>query len=103
MIKLLGQNDWWLRSEHALYICRKLGIEDPTEKYYYRSIYVWLPDTRWGADSMPSCVNGCLNTHVSSHAFRTDTIGRRVTDDSTHYYVRRAWRTCDEQPRVAAN
>ena len=83
--KLLDRNDWWLRTEHALHICSKLGIEEPSERFYYYSVYVWLPDVRWGA--MPSCPCGCNRENVISHGFRTDTIGRRVTGVDTHYYV----------------
>jgi len=63
----------------------KLGIEEPSERFYYYSVYVWLPDVRWGA--MPSCPCGCNRENVISHGFRTDTIGRRVTGVDTHYYV----------------
>lgn len=83
--KLLDRNDWWLRTEYALHICSKLGIEEPSERFYYYSVYVWVPDVRWGA--MPSCPCGCNRENVISHGFRTDTIGRRVTGVDTHYYV----------------
>mgnify|MGYP006107333253 FL=1 len=90
MIKLLEQNGWWLRSEHALFVCKELGITQPAERFYYRSIYIWLPDIRYGIDSMPSCPNGCCSSNVSSHGFCSgdiSNIARRVTGITTHYYV----------------
>ena len=83
--KLLDHNDWWLRAEHALHVCSKLGIEEPAERFYYHSVYVWLPDVRWGA--MPSRPCGCDRKNAISHGLRTDTIGRRVTGVDTHYFV----------------
>ena len=47
--------DWWLRAGVAQSVCRKLGIEYG-EPSYYRDIYVWLPDVRWGDEAMPPCV-----------------------------------------------
>jgi hypothetical protein len=90
MIKLLEQNGWWLRSEHALFVCKELGITQPAVRFYYRSIYIWLPDIRYGIDSMPSCPNGCCSSNVSSHGFCSgdiSNIARRVTGITTHYYV----------------
>ena len=78
--KLLDRNDWWLRAEHALHICSKLGIEKPAERFYNYSVYsyVWLPDVRWGA--VPSCPCGCDRKNVISHGFRTGAM-RRGNDE----------------------
>ena len=66
MRKLLQHNNWWLRAEHAHCACKELGTKDPAERFYYRSVYAWLPDVRWGTDSMPSCPNGCCRSNVCS-------------------------------------
>ena len=76
--KLLDHNDWWLRAEHALHVCSKLGIKEPAERFYYYSVYVWLPDVRWGA--VPSCLCGCDRKNVISHGFRTGAL-RRGNDE----------------------
>ena len=76
--KLLDHNDWWLRAEHALHVCSKLGIKEPAERFYYYSVYVWLPDVRWGA--VPSCLCGCDRKNVISHGFRAGAL-RRGNDE----------------------
>ena len=55
LLPLAEANDWWLPSRLAHELCERLGIE-MSEPEYYRAIYIWLPDVRWGAMAMPSCV-----------------------------------------------
>ena len=50
----LKANDWWIRKEHAKKICSKLAIHCD-ELEYYRDIYIWLPDVRWGEIALPVC------------------------------------------------
>ena len=47
--------NWWLRAErlNADKILERLGILDSSPLAYYRDIFIWLPDVRWGA--MPPC------------------------------------------------
>jgi hypothetical protein len=49
---LLEDNDSWLHAVHAPKICGSLGLEC-AEPPYYRDICVWLPDERWGTESLP--------------------------------------------------
>lgn len=74
----LKENDWWIRAYHYATICNKLNITkdhpDMTESSYFRDVYVWLPDVRWGNGCMPSC----SNLKVRSNGFRENHVGRRV-------------------------
>ena len=66
-------SDWWLRSGLAKHVCNKLGIEYG-EPSYYKDLYVWLPDERWGPMAMPPCPTCKSCTHVSPHDFQS--VGR---------------------------
>lgn len=67
---------------------RRLGLAYG-EPSYYRDIYVWLPDIRWGEEAMPVCINCDSAKAVSPHAFQTGKhghCGRRICALSTHYF-----------------
>jgi hypothetical protein len=86
LLGLLKENDFWLRAVHAPKICGVLEIE-LLELSYYRDIYVWLPDVRWGQEAMPPCPN-CLSSQlVGAHGWRDNYFGRRITGLVTHYFV----------------
>lgn len=76
--------DWWLRAGLAEAICERLGIEFG-EPSYYRDIYVWLPDVRWG--ELPPCVECHSAAEVGPHAFRENHFGRRICGLNTHYFA----------------
>ena len=94
MLEILKRNVWWLRREHAAYICGKLHIDVPAELFYYHSVYIWLPDTRWGLECMPSCMNGCSNSHAVT-AMRTVFViyGNKVNvNDGKPLFNNAAWK-----------
>ena len=78
--------DWWLRAGHAPSVCVRLGLEYG-EPSYYRDVYVWLPDVRWGVEGTPPCVDCLSAEEVSPHQFRDDYHCRRICSRSTHYFV----------------
>lgn len=83
---LLDENDWWLRSIHAKKVCSLIDIEF-SESAYYRDIFVWLPDVRWGNYSMPPCPNCCSSKNVKNHGWRDNHIGRRIVALNTNYFA----------------
>jgi hypothetical protein len=54
LLSILTKNEWWLHRSQAKLICEKLALEFD-EPAYYRNIFVWLPDVRWGAEAFPFC------------------------------------------------
>jgi len=90
LIKLLNENDWWVRKTDAYYVAKKLGLKK--ESYaYYRDVYIWLPDIRWKdveKTFMPCCPN-CKIGHprVGPHGFRDNHAGRVVVHLKETYYV----------------
>lgn len=78
--------DWWLRAGVAKSVCRRPGIEYG-EPSYYRDIYVWLPDVRWGDEAMPPCVECESAEEVGPHGFQTKHFGRRIVGLKTHYFA----------------
>ena len=87
LLAMLGkpEAEWWLRAGAARSVCAKLGIEYG-EPAYYRDIYVWLPDVRWGLEAMPTCVECDSAAEVGPHGFQTIHFGRRITALDTHYF-----------------
>ena len=74
---LLKDNNWWLRAIHAPRICGMLKISC-AEPSYYRDVYVWLPDVRWGQAAMPICP-GCKSARrVGAHCWRDNHFGRKI-------------------------
>lgn len=80
----LKANNWWLPAVHASHLCNKLGIEFG-EPAYFRDVYVWLPDIRWGEE--PYCPCCRKNTRTGFHAWRDNHIGRRVYGMKGHYFI----------------
>ena len=50
------------------------------EPAYIRDVYVWLPDVRWGSDSMPCCPTCETAAHVGNHGFQSKHLARRYAD-----------------------
>ena len=101
LMKMIKDGDWRLNPRMAKRICNKLGLEYG-EPSYYRAIHVWLPDERWGAVSMPPCVNCKSADKVSPHDFPH--AARRVLGVDTHYYVmsqRYICHTCEGESKKA--
>ena len=86
LLKLLEEWDWEISEKHAALVCEKLGLVYG-EPSYYRRIYVWLPDLRWGHESMPPCVNCQHSNNVQVHGWRDNHCGRRVYAIDTHYFI----------------
>ena len=88
LLRMLEVDDWWLRASHAHAICALLKLKSPAEKFYYRDVYIWLPEVRWKGEGMPACPNCKCNSNVQRHG-QADVkdFGRRVTAEHTHYYV----------------
>ena len=90
LLKLLDDNDWWVRKCHIPKVLKKLRLK-AQPLAYYRDIYVWLPDVRhWMTTSgtcMPCCPNCKSNKRVGPHAFLDNHFGRVVVDLSETYYV----------------
>ena len=86
LLKLLEEWDWKISEKDAALMCKKLGLVYG-EPSYYRSIHVWLPDLRWGHESMPPCVNCKHSNSVQVHGWRDNHCGRRVYATDTHYFV----------------
>jgi len=102
LFRMLEQKDWWLRATRALFVCKMLNMENVAEEFYYRDVYVWLPDVRWGKECMPCCPTCRTNTHVGPHDLRLDHVGRRITDMNTHYFVvgkRYKCKHCEQQAK----
>ena len=86
LMSLIKENDWWLHSSNALQICNLLGLTF-SEKSYYRDIYVWLPEVRWGEEGMPSCPHCRSNSNVAPHCWRENHAGRRICNLDEHYFA----------------
>jgi len=82
----LKDHGYWIRSECAHTLCRKLGIEKHEESYY-RDIRVWFPDIEGGQNCMPSCVTCERNDQVQPHSYPMDHPGRRVVTFETDFFI----------------
>lgn len=94
---LLNDNDWWIPQHKYSLICQKLEIpfeEEEKEAAYFRKVYVWLPDVRWGqACGMPACGKCCSNSQVGNNGFQNNHFGRRVVAlDHDYYCLSRRYR-----------
>ena len=85
MLKAEGA-DWWLPAGRAPTVCNRLGLEYG-EPSYYRGIYVWLPDVRWGVEAMPPCPTCESAVEVAPHDFQPNHCGRRVCALTTNYFT----------------
>ena len=92
MLNYLKDNDWIIRSSEihrkrvlvyhngnreVTSIAEKLSL-NVVNKAYYRDVYVWLPDVRWGKELMPSCPACKTNKDVGVHGFCDDYFGKLV-------------------------
>lgn len=99
LIVILKDSEWWLRALQAPKICAIVGL-DFTELAYYRDVYVWLPDVRWGLEAMPPCPICRTSERVGFHCWRNNHPGRRICAMDTHYFAisrRYKCRTCAGQ------
>lgn len=56
------------------------------EPAYYRDVYIWLPEQRWGNIAWPPCPT-CLQQDVAAHGFQTNHFGRRVVSMTSNYFI----------------
>lgn len=82
----LETHDWWIRSYDAKTICKKLAIEFD-EEWYYRDVFIWLPDARWGEAFMPPCPECNSISRVGFHAWRDNHYGRKIISLDRHYFA----------------
>ena len=104
LCELLKDNDWWIPQRKYSLICQTLKIpfaEEEKEAVYFRKVYVWLPDVRWGqACGMPACGKCASNKHVGNNGFQNNHFGRRVVAlDHDYYCLSRRYRCykCQEK------
>ena len=93
LFRRLRKHNWWIRREHAHEISARLESCNPGLRLgrhhdaYYRSIFVWLPDVRWGEEAMPCCPSCKCNSDVFSHGFHDSNFGRRVIGLKSNYFM----------------
>jgi hypothetical protein len=83
--KHLEENDWWIRKVRAKWLCKELNVAC-NEPAYYRDVYIWLPEQRWGNIAWPPCPT-CLKQDVAAHGFQTNHFGRRVVSMTSNYFI----------------
>ena len=93
---ILKENDWWIPKHKFRRVCGKLNVhfaDDETEQPYFRDVYVWLPDERWGKPCMPACPTCKVNTAVRNNGFHNKHFGRRIVAlDHDYYCLSRRYR-----------
>ena len=77
LLKHLKENDWWIRKEHARKFAKRLGLK-AAHYAYYRDIYVFLPDVKYGKEFTPCCPNCKTNKSVGNNGFRENHFGRLI-------------------------
>jgi hypothetical protein len=82
----LKENGWWIKKENAPYFVKKLGLKRSYDAYY-RDVYVWLPDVRWGKVCMPCCPSCKSNEHVGNNGFHDKHFGRLIIGLKDNYYT----------------
>lgn len=82
----LEANDWWIRKENMLYFVKKLGLRR-SYAAYYRDVYVWLPDIRWGKVCVPCCPSCKSNEYVGNNGFQDKHFGRLIIGLKENYYT----------------
>ena len=82
-------------------MCAKLNIPYG-QPAYYRSIYVWAPDERWGV--MPTC-GCCGHKALRAHAWMTHPGRKVITMDSFYYVMTKRYFCghCEQRYRDAKN
>ncbi|KAL7491648.1 hypothetical protein ACHAWT_002097 [Skeletonema menzelii] len=100
LLNHLRENDWWIRKEHARKFVKKLGVKKAEHDAYYRDIYVWLPDIKYGQAFMPCCPSCKSNKGVGNNGFRENHFGRLIVGmRSTYYAISRRYRCYDCEKR----
>lgn len=93
---ILKENDWWIPKHKFRRVCGKLNVhfaDDEMEQPYFRDVYVWLPDERWGKPCMPACPTCKVNTAVRNNGFHNKHFGRRIVAlDHDYYCLSRRYR-----------
>jgi hypothetical protein len=84
--EFLKNHGYWIRSECAPFLCKKLGIQ-LQEQAYYRDIRVWFPDVEGGVSCMPMCLTCKSNMNVRPHSYPVHHPGRRVVTFDSHYFI----------------
>lgn len=91
LIEYLKTHNWTIHDYDAEYICKmlnqKLKVIIFQEKWYYRTIHIWLPDVRWGKGCTPVCPRCDTNTNVSFHCWRDNHFGRKIVSLDTNYFI----------------
>jgi hypothetical protein len=59
---------YWIQSECAPFLCKKLCIQ-LHEQAYYQDIQVWFPDVEGGVSCMPVCLTYKSNMNVRPHSY----------------------------------
>ena len=81
LMTYLSKNNFYLHKSKAKEICCTIGRSfKEIDRFYYRTIYVWLPDTK--DMSCPTCMSRQIRTHGWSHH-----PGRRVISMRGHYFI----------------
>lgn len=97
LIKHLKESDWWILQNKASWLCKNLGVAFD-EVAYYRNIFIWLPELRWGHVAWPPCPS-CFQQNVAAHGFRHDHFARRVVTMNSNYFImsrRYVCKTCTQ-------
>jgi hypothetical protein len=84
--EFLKNHGYWIRSECAPFLCKKLRIQ-LHEQAYYRDIRVLFPDVEGGVSCMPMCLTCKSNMNVRPHSYPMHHPGRRVVTFDSHYFV----------------
>jgi hypothetical protein len=92
----LKENGWWIRKEHARRFAKKLGLNRKAPMAYYRDIYVFLPDIKYGSECKPCCPSCKQRKGVGNNGFRKNHFGRLIVGmDTTYYVITRQYRCYD--------
>ena len=84
--EFLKNHGYWIRSECAPFLCKKLGIQ-LQEQAYYRDIRVWFPDVEGGVSCMPMCLTCKSNMNVRPHSYPVHHPGQCVVTFDSHYFI----------------
>jgi hypothetical protein len=86
LTETLNQNDWWIRHQQAESLCKKVDVIFE-EIAYYRDVYVWLPEKRWGHIAWPPCPSCFNQDKIGAHGWQTNHYARRVVTMNSNYFV----------------
>jgi hypothetical protein len=86
LMEMLNENDWWIRHQQAESLCKKLGVIF-AEIAYYRDVYVWLPEQRWGCVAWPPCPSCLQQNKIGARGWQKNHYARRVVTMNSNYFV----------------